>query len=368
MHLYIHWPFCRAKCPYCDFNSHVREKIDYQTWLAAYLNSLDDYDYLLKKKEIKTIFFGGGTPSLMEPFIPETIISHLYKKYKIAANVEITLEANPTSVETSKMKDFKRAGINRISLGVQSFNQDELSFLGREHSGDEAIAAIKMISSIFDSYSFDLIYALPNQDVEAWKQSLKFALPFIRDHVSMYQLTIEKGTKFYSKYQRGEFVLPNEEVASDMYNITAELLAQKKLEQYEVSNYAAIGRESQHNLAYWEYKDYLGIGPGAHSRIEGYEVMMTHAPEKWLETKVQLKKKLSDEDKFKEFLLMGLRLKKGIEIKRANELFNNRFLEKLSQKKLNYFLEEGLVTIDEYLKISPYYMVVANSIIEGLID
>lgn len=322
--IYIHWPFCKSKCPYCDFNSHVRDSIDIDKWKRAYKNAITNYAEILNGRKITSIFFGGGTPSLMPTDLVKEIIDNLKKLSIFDKNIEITLEANPTSVEMSKFREFANAGINRVSLGIQSFNSENLKFLGREHSANEAVEAINIAREVFKRYSFDLIYALPNQTLEEWAMELKQALKLADKHLSLYQLTIEKGTKFFSDYKSKKFSLPSDDLASDFYKLTQEIMNAHSLPAYEISNHASVGEECKHNLVYWTYGEFIGIGPGAHSRINNTEMHDIYHPEKWLntvlsgESPIQNKNVLSDEEIISEILIMGLRLTKGLNL----DIFN----------------------------------------------
>lgn len=344
--VYVHWPFCKSKCPYCDFNSHVARKIDYLKWQTAYIKEIDYFKELLKGKNITSIFFGGGTPTLMPPSIASAIINKISSITKLDDKIEITLEANPTSVELKKFNDFKEAGINRVSLGVQSLNDNDLKFLGREHSVNEALRAVEK-AQIFKNYSFDLIYALPEQSLEKWEKELKKALSYASNHLSLYQLTIEKGTKFYSDYKAGKFKMPANELSADFYELTDTIMNDAGLPSYEVSNYAKSGFMSRHNMTYWRYKDYLGIGAGAHSRVtQGKKkaMMMIHSPEKWLNSALnngqglQYSEELTDEDTLYETILMGLRTKEGIKYKIVENnksiplLINDNYLKKSNDR------------------------------------
>lgn len=326
--LYIHWPFCKSKCPYCDFNSHVRPEIDHDRWSEAYLKEINFYAQKLKDNKIRSIFFGGGTPSLAKAGMIEKILSHLNSISNFDKNIEITLEANPTSFEINKFRDFKSAGVNRISLGIQSLNEKDLKFLGREHSREEALHAITETRNIFDNYSFDLIYTLPNQTPEIWKKELEFATQFIEKHMSLYQLTIEKGTRFYSSYHKGEFTLPDEEISAELYSLTLKHMRSLGYERYEVSNFAKPSFESQHNLNYWNYGEFIGIGAGAHGRLSnsGFweSTQNIYNPENWLESVfkngngLQKTEKLSDKEARLEKVIMGMRITQGIEEDIAN--------------------------------------------------
>ena len=265
--IYIHWPFCKAKCPYCDFNSHVRERIEEDVWRGSYLKELAHFAAMVPGRSVTSIFFGGGTPSLMNPKTAETVIDAVSRHWRVANDIEITLEANPTSVEAGKLRDFRAGGINRVSLGIQALDDRDLKFLGRQHNQTEALAALDLAANTFDRFTFDLIYARPGQTPDSWARELDRAMTFAADHLSLYQLTIETGTVFEQAYARGDFVLPDEDVQAELYEMTAERLGVAGLAPYEISNYAKPGSESRHNLTYWRYGDYVGIGPGAHGRL-----------------------------------------------------------------------------------------------------
>lgn len=372
--LYIHWPFCKSKCPYCDFNSHVREQIDLSKWNQAYLQELHNHQGFLADKNIISIFFGGGTPSLMPGFIVENIINELAKFAKIDDNIEITLEANPTSVESKNFQNFAQAGINRVSLGIQSLNPKNLKFLGREHSADEAIKAIEIAQRWFPRYSFDLIYALPEQDLKSWENELSSALKLANDHLSLYQLTIEKGTPFYSAYQQKKFQMPDEELARDFYMLTQNIMENANMPAYEVSNHAKANGECRHNMIYWQYDDFLGLGPGAHSRINNQAMHSIHHPENWLNTvlsgksPLQNNAELSLEDKIQEFLIMGLRLNSGIKEQNFINKIGYNFRQKLNLDKLDYFINNKLLTLESgTLTTSREGRLVLNYLINQLI-
>jgi oxygen-independent coproporphyrinogen-3 oxidase len=325
--LYIHWPFCLAKCPYCDFNSHVRERIPQSRFRTALRRELAWEASRLGSRRLTSIFFGGGTPSLMEPETVAELIGDARRLFPPADDIEITLEANPTSVEAGRFKAFRDAGVNRASIGVQSLDPQALSLLGRQHSAAQAIDALETARAIFPRISFDLIYARPGQTLVAWQAELGQALALAADHLSLYQLTIEPGTKFAAMHRRGEIVLPAEDDAVALYEATAEEAAHFGLLAYEVSNYALPGSESQHNLTYWRYGDYAGIGPGAHGRINPIgavpsSILATRrhrAPEQWAELVernghgVIEEAPLQSIERAREMLLMGLRLVAGID-------------------------------------------------------
>ncbi len=284
--VYVHWPFCKAKCPYCDFNSHVRAAIDQAAWQRALLAELDHYADRTPGRTVSSVFFGGGTPSLMAPATAAALIERIGQRWVLAGDAEITLEANPTSVEAERFRDFRAAGVNRASLGVQALDPAALTFLGRGHSVGEAIAAIALARRQFPRFSFDLIYARPGQEPAQWDAELKQALSLAGDHLSLYQLTIEKGTAFHTAHARGDFAIPDDDRAGMLYELTQLRLNEAGLPSYEISNHARPGGESRHNLVYWRYGDYVGIGPGAHGRLTlgGAKVAtrQLRLPETWL--------------------------------------------------------------------------------------
>lgn len=355
--IYIHWPFCKAKCPYCDFNSHVAESIDHEKWRDSYIREIDYIAEMTKGREVTSIFFGGGTPSLMRAETVEKIISHIQKRWHIRNDVEITLEANPTSVEAEKFQDFKLAGINRVSMGVQSLRDDDLKFLGREHSAQQAIQVIQTAASIFDRYSFDLIYARPEQSVEAWKVELKEALEYVGGHLSLYQLTIEKGTPFYAQEARGEFRIPEADQAGLFYEVTQEILNEAGLPAYEISNHAIPGQESMHNLTYWRYGDYAGIGPGAHGRLTVKEqkfATRTHrAPDIWLD-KIKAEghgfhpfEAVDENARLTEMMMMGLRLREGVSFEAIGQETGQDWRMVIAQDKVQNLVDEKLLTLSK---------------------
>ena len=321
--LYIHWPFCLAKCPYCDFNSHVRERIPQARFAAALRRELAWEAAQLGRRRLGSIFFGGGTPSLMEPQTVADLIADARRWFEAESDIEITLEANPTSVEAARFATLREAGVNRVSVGVQSLDPEALRLLGRQHSAEQAIAALTMARATFPRFSFDLIYARPGQTIGAWREELRRGLELAADHLSLYQLTIEPGTHFATLHQRGAIVLPDDDMAAEMYQATAEEAERYGLLAYEVSNYARAGSESRHNLTYWRYGDYAGIGPGAHGRLtleQGLVATRRHrAPEVWAERverqghAVVEETTLEAAERAREMLLMGLRLEEGID-------------------------------------------------------
>jgi oxygen-independent coproporphyrinogen-3 oxidase len=321
--LYIHWPFCLSRCPYCDFNAHVRERIDEARFRAALLADLAFEAARLGPRPLASIFFGGGTPSLMSPGTVAALIEAALGAFPPAVTPEITLEANPTSVEAGRLAGFRDAGVNRISMGIQALDDAALAFLGRRHTAAQALAALATARALFPRASFDLIYARPGQTVPAWREELRRALGFGLDHLSLYQLTIEPGTPFARLAARGALVLPDDDAQAALYEATEAEAARAGLAPYEVSNYAAPGAESRHNLAYWRYDDYAGIGPGAHGRIPVHGVptatVRVRAPEAWAEAVerqghgVREEEPLAPGTRAREALLMGLRLAEGVQ-------------------------------------------------------
>ena len=322
--LYVHWPFCRSKCPYCDFNSHVRDSVDQTRWRAALLAELDATAASLGPRRLETIFFGGGTPSLMAPETAAALIETARRRFTPADDLEITLEANPTSVESARLAAFRDAGVNRVSLGVQALNDDALRFLGRQHGAREAIAAVELARSLFARVSFDLIYARPGQSDADWRAELAQALTLAGGHLSLYQLTIEKGTPFHTLVRDGIFTPPGEDDAFSLFETTQTVMEAAGRAAYEVSNHAIAGEACRHNLAYWRYLDYAGIGPGAHGRLvlaDGRAVATRgHAkPETWLDA-VERRgvgsaemTTLSARERAEEMLMMSLRLTEGLD-------------------------------------------------------
>ena len=321
--LYIHWPFCLAKCPYCDFNSHVRDRIDQRRFADALRRELAWEAARLGPRPLASIFFGGGTPSLMDPATTAALIADATRLFPPLPDLEITLEANPTSVESARLAAFRDAGVNRISMGIQSLREAPLRALGRQHSAPQAIAALELARNLFPRISFDLIYARPDQTLADWRAELREALTLAHDHLSLYQLTIEPGTAYEAQHRAGRLILPDDDLATALYDATGEEAARFGLQPYEISNYARPGSESRHNLAYWRYADYAGIGPGAHGRVSlGGNLLATRrhrAPEPWAE-RVEAnghgtthEDQVSPIERSREMLLMGLRLTEGID-------------------------------------------------------
>ncbi len=320
--LYVHWPFCVSKCPYCDFNSHVRESVDQDAWRAALLADLRHEAALLGERRVSSIFFGGGTPSLMPPATVAAVIAEAEALWELAVDCEVTLEANPNSVEVAAFADLAAAGVNRVSIGVQSFDPEVLHFLGRAHNGEEARRAIAAAQACFSRVSFDLIYARPGQSPRAWETELGEALAFGTGHLSLYQLTIEPGTRFWALAAKGALVIPDGDAAADLFDATQALTRAAGLPRYEVSNHARPGEESRHNLTYWRYGDYAGVGPGAHGRRLGQATERHKKPENFIAAVernghgLKLESDLPPHERATEAMLMGLRLTEGADLAR----------------------------------------------------
>ncbi|MCF6303912.1 MAG: radical SAM family heme chaperone HemW [Rhodobacteraceae bacterium] len=348
--VYIHWPFCMAKCPYCDFNSHVRQNVNQTAWREAILAEIRTTAALTGPRRVDTVFFGGGTPSLMPPETIAAIISEIDAVWGLKQGAEISMEANPTSVEAGRFAAFSDAGINRLSMGIQALNDADLKALGRMHTAREAVKAFDIAKKYFENVSFDLIYARQNQNLFDWQSELKAAIDMAVDHLSLYQLTIENGTRFGQLYQRGKLRdLPDENTATDMYFATQEICENAGMAGYETSNHARNHAQSQHNLIYWRYGDYAGIGPGAHGRltIDGQRIATSTylLPEKWL-SEVEKHghgrdtyENLSKIDQSIEYLMMSMRLSEGSDLRRYANLAG----EGLQEKSMLPLLEDGLI-------------------------
>lgn len=355
--LYVHWPFCASKCPYCDFNSHVVNSVDPKIWCSAIITELQNEAKRLPRRILQSIFFGGGTPSLMEPETVATIISHAKRLWKPKKRLEITLEANPTSVDSYKFEGFRKAGITRLSLGLQSLNQHQLEFLGRKHSVEEGRTAIDLAQSFFDRISIDMIYALPNQSRKEWEIELSEALELINNahnqHISCYQLTIEPNTPFEKSYDQGKILLPPENKSIDLYETTGEILAKHKILQYEISNYATAKNECQHNVHIWSGGEYVGVGPGAHGRITiDDEVTATHCikpPFQWLKQVHAIGHGKKEEynvakiDRAKELVILGLRLNKGLNLEHMENIGQRDKYDIISRINIQYLEDGGLI-------------------------
>ena len=355
--VYIHWPFCKSKCPYCDFNSHVRERIDEARWRQALLAELAWWAEQTEGATITSIFFGGGTPSLMDPATVAAILAAIGRHWTMAADCEITLEANPTSVEAARFRALCDAGVGRVSLGVQALDDAALKFLGRGHDAREARAAVELARAIFPRFSFDLIYARPGQTPASWKKELAAALAFAGDHLSVYQLTIEAGTAFATSFARGDFALPDEDSAGALYEATQAALEDAGLPAYEISNHARPGQECRHNLAYWRGQDYLGVGPGAHGRLTSgparFATRQTKTPETWLAAVegrghgTEEFVRLTPDERRGELMMMGLRATEGIARDRFFAATGMGFEDAFGDR-LPPLIEGGFVNLDEH--------------------
>ena len=354
--VYVHWPFCKSKCPYCDFNSHVRENVEQMRWRKALLEELAHAAGETPGRQVQTIFFGGGTPSLMEPETVAALIARTRDLWDTAADIEITLEANPTSVEAGNFAALAQAGVNRVSLGVQALDAPALRFLGRQHSPDEALDALATARRYFTRFSFDLIYARPGQTPQAWTSELERALALAGEHLSLYQLTIERGTRFFADHARGAFALPAEEEAAQMFEHTQERLAAAGLPAYEISNHARPGAACRHNLIYWQYQDYVGIGPGAHGRFATAgakrATRRANGPEAWLKAVERSghgtveTTDVRGRDRVEEALMMGLRLSDGIDRRAFADRAGVDPVEALGEQRLAPLVEAGFLEID----------------------
>ena len=367
--VYVHWPFCAAKCPYCDFNSHVRHQaVDQQRFVAGFLKEMEWMRAISGPRTVTSIFMGGGTPSLMLPETVAAILNGIARLWHVPAGIEITMEANPSSVEADRFRGYRAAGVNRLSLGVQALNDRDLKFLGRLHDVEQALNAIRLARDIFPRMSFDLIYARPGQTIADWEAELKQAISYAVDHLSLYQLTIEEGTPFFGLHKAKKFTLPDGDESAALYEATQEITAAHGLPAYEVSNHAQPGAESRHNLTYWRYGDYAGIGPGAHGRLtRGRDKLATATerhPETWL-SQVENEghgiideEQLGYEEQADELLLMGLRLKEGIDLVRWQELsgrepdpareeflISHGFIERLGNSRLRC-TPSGMLILD----------------------
>lgn len=373
--LYIHWPFCQAKCPYCDFNSHVAARIDQWAWARAYLSEIERVGAETQGRVLRSVFFGGGTPSMMDPEIVDAILSKVRATWSIANDIEITLEANPTSVEAGRFAGYRQAGVNRVSMGVQALTDADLKALGRLHSASEALAAFDTARSVFDRVSFDLIYARQNQTLEAWEAELKRALSLAIDHLSLYQLTIEGGTAFGDRYAAGKLRgLPDDDSAADMFEVTQRICEAAGFPAYEVSNHAKSGAESIHNKIYWRYGDYAGIGPGAHGRMtiggQRFATEAPLAPGLWLKQVTEVgsgelsRDVLGVEDQTTEFLLMGLRLNDGIDLSRLSDVERSKFIIKINELRNMKLIE----TETDRLIISAKGRPILNAVLRHLLD
>ncbi|WP_206086438.1 radical SAM family heme chaperone HemW [Ollibium composti] len=373
--VYIHWPFCAAKCPYCDFNSHVRHQpVDQERFARAFATELKTMRARTGARDVTSIFLGGGTPSLMKPETVGAVLDAVAANWTVPAGIEVTLEANPSSVEAERFRGYRAAGVNRVSLGVQALNDRDLRFLGRLHNVEEALKAIRLARETFPRLSFDLIYARPGQTLEAWQAELEEAIGHAADHLSLYQLTIEEGTPFHALHKARKFAIPDPDLAADLYQLTQEVTAAKGLPAYEISNHARPGAESRHNLTYWRYGEYVGAGPGAHGRfVEDGRRVVTFTekmPETWLSL-VEAKgdgvvggEVLTRAEEADEFLLMGLRLAEGIDLARYEDYAGRG----LPPARLSILQEEGLVAPlgNSRLRATPAGMIVLDAVVADL--
>ncbi|MDB5364506.1 MAG: hemZ [Rhodospirillales bacterium] len=374
--IYVHWPFCLAKCPYCDFNSHVRDQVDQGAWRDALLLEIDRWAAATPGRTVTSIFFGGGTPSLMPPATVDAVLQRINQRWKIQPDIEVTLEANPTSVEAAAFADLAGAGVNRVSLGVQALDDDSLKMLGRQHSAHEALDAVALAAKNFARFSFDLIYARPHQTRDAWAQELRRALTHAGEHLSVYQLTIETGTAFEGRYRRGELQIPDEETQAALYEDTQAILGDAGLPAYEISNHARPGAESRHNLTYWRYGDYVGIGPGAHGRVtlDGvkYATRAHRAPEIWLERAAANtttdRTRVEPGERGTEALLMGLRLIEGIPLQRLTDETGVALARVIDLEAVARLERGGFVRMtDERLVATPAGLERLNAVLAALV-
>jgi len=377
--LYVHWPFCLSKCPYCDFNSHVRERIDSALWQHALLRELEHYGRLTEGRRLTSVFFGGGTPSLMPPEVVDALLAQLEEYWTLDPDLEVTLEANPTSAEAQRFAGFAAAGVNRLSIGVQALEDEALRFLGRQHSAEEALAAVDLARRAVPRFSFDLIYARPGQTAEAWRAELRAALDLGPEHLSLYQLIIEPGTKFHAALRRGELKFLDDEMQAELYEVTGVMLEAEGLPAYEISNYARVGAECRHNLTYWRYGDYVGIGPGAHGRLtlsgEKRATRQHRAPEIWLDRVVstghatQAEETLTRRQRLEELLMMGLRLREPIARTAFEREVGAQPEQVLEPGRLKAALAEGYLILDEEgLRAGPEGRLRLNSLLAWLLE
>ena len=373
--IYFHWPFCESKCPYCDFNSHVRKEINHRQWLLGYLKNIENWKKKLPHSKIQSVYFGGGTPSLMNPSSISIILEKLYKNFLLSDDIEISLEANPSTVEKRKFKDFSSIGVNRISIGVQSFNDNDLKRLGRKHSANDAIKAIDIAKSSFYNVNFDLIYGRQFQNLSEWEKELEFALSLESQHLSLYQLTVEKGTAFKKLYNAGKLKgLPSHELSRRFFITTNKLCKKKNFNSYEISNFAKNKFECVHNLNYWRCGNFIGIGPGAHGRFEhkksrfSYKNIMN--PENWLEKSltsknpIQKLKEISRLEQFEELIMMGLRTSEGINL---NNIEKKTDIS-LNMDKLDYLKKSKFISLkNKNLHLLTKGKLVLNKIVNELL-
>ena len=373
--IYLHWPYCESKCPYCDFNSYVEKNVNWYEWELSFLSQLGFYYQETGDRRVNSIFFGGGTPSLMNPKLVSNIINHISNLWGFEDTVEITLEANPSSVESRRFAEFKAAGVNRISIGVQALNNKDLKKLGRLHSVQDALNAIEIGKDTFDRVSFDLIYARQDQKLQDWELELKKALTLEPDHLSLYQLTIEPNTTFGNLKEKGKLSgLPDESLGGDLYHLTNNLCYKFGLNPYEVSNYSRKNHESIHNKIYWNYGDYLGVGPGAHGRITTqkgrFATQNYYSPIKWQKNALNnsgesIRTLINGKDQADEMAMMGLRLNSGFSKERYFRLSG----KKLNEKTLTFLISDNLITVENnFIKATTQGRVVLNSLILNILS
>jgi oxygen-independent coproporphyrinogen-3 oxidase len=375
--VYVHWPFCLSKCPYCDFNSHVREAVDQDRWRAGLLREIDHYAALTPGRAVTSVFFGGGTPSLMAPETTAAVIERIGERWGYAANPEITLEANPTSVEAGRFTAYEKAGVNRVSLGVQALDDADLKALGRGHSVTQALDAVALARDTFPRYSFDLIYARPGQTVALWEAELARGLAMAGDHLSLYQLTIEEGTAFHAAFRDGRLVLPDEDTSAELYELTQAMTGAAGMPAYEISNHAAPGGESRHNMTYWRYGEYAGIGPGAHGRLHLDAVTATaqrRKPETWLDLVeaqghgTELMNRVPPAESAEEMLMMGLRTAEGVNLARLAAISGGALEVVVDGERLADLLDQGMLARSpDALKATPQAWPVLNEVIRRLL-
>ena len=373
--LYIHWPFCAKKCPYCDFNSHVRESVDIAVWQTALLADMRAEAAVAGGEALTSIFFGGGTPSLMPPALVESLLAEAEQLWGFDPAVEITLEANPSSVEAANFADLAKAGVNRVSLGIQSLDDAALQWLGRLHGASEALKALEVAQKAFERVSFDLIYALPDQTAAQWQAQLQRALAFGTDHLSLYQLTIEPGTRFETDVRLGRFAPLDDETGAELYDLTQELAGAAGMPAYEVSNHARAGQESRHNLTYWRYQDYAGIGPGAHGRRGGFATVRHKKPEIFLAKTserghgISEQTMLAPDEQVSEALLMGLRLAEGIDLAAFEARFDRPRWSMVGEQAVQTYRDLGFIwQRGERIGVERKGMAVLNTLIAALVE
>ncbi len=377
--IYIHWPFCLTKCSYCDFNSHVVPAIDQPRWRAAYLRELGHAATKTAGRRVDTVFFGGGTPSLMDPETVAALLKGIKSRWAVATDLEVTLEANPTSAETTRFAGFRAAGVNRLSLGVQALDDDALRALGRKHSAAEATAAVELATQHFERVSLDLIYARPGQEVTAWRRELARAIMLGCGHLSAYQLTIEFGSGLYPRLERGELTLPDEDMAADLFEATNEVLATAGLPAYEISNHARPGQECRHNLMTWRGGDSIGIGPGAHGRLRHengsrWATQTCRDPNDWL-TRVeqfghgeQPPEAINEKARLEELLMLGLRLAEGVSLPRIRTEFGRDLTQMLNETTLTRLIDGGFLELgNTALRATPAGRQRLNAVLVALI-